>query len=428
MNEVVRIEGSDRPVLESREDRERRVPLPAPGSLPGGAIRVRNARPDDLSFIDSLQKMHTKAVGWMPTGQLEGHIAKGHVLVAEGIGERGGGHRLAQRDMEFQPKQGHQNSNESVESVVNTRIGYCIGVDKYFKREDTGIIYQMNITPGRQRGLIGATLLQSMFDRWPYGVRLCCCWCAQDLAANRFWEAMGFVALAFRTGSKKRVSGGRIHIFWQKMIRAADQEALARGETSGGLAWWYPSQTGAGAIKEDRIVLPIPPGSHWSEAKPRVLPPESGVAALLEEAAAQRKAEEAAAHKEARARRRQAKQAAQPVRRDEHTCAGGLWFGGAAVNRQDDQEAEMPRENKKKAAKNDPRLVAAARELRDRWMERVSAQPGLIQPGGAAKYEIGRQIGSDDAGALDVKMEMKALPGVSEVQGGPGVPGMLDAA
>lgn len=56
------------------------MPLPAPESL---GVTVRGAVPGDLAFIDGLQKGATRAVGWMPTGQLEGHIERGHVLIAE---------------------------------------------------------------------------------------------------------------------------------------------------------------------------------------------------------------------------------------------------------------------------------------------------------------------------------------------------------
>jgi hypothetical protein len=50
---------------------------------------------------------------------------------------------------------------------------------------------------------------------------------------------------------------------------------------------------------------------------------------------------------------------------------------------------KAPRE-KRKAVKNDPRLVAAARELRDRWVERVNADPTALLP--HAKYEVGRAL------------------------------------
>ena len=38
----------------------------------------------------------------------------------------------------------------------------------------------------------------------------------------------------------------------------------------------------------------------------------------------------------------------------------------------------------------DPRHVAAARELRDRWLERVNADPSVLDSGG--KYDVSRQL------------------------------------
>jgi len=204
MSKVIRIDTSGREVW---------LPIPSPEHLAGGALLIRDAAESDIPFIDALQKANNTAVGFMPNAQLAGHIEKNHVPVAE--------------------------------DAQGRAVGYGIGVDKYFKREDIGVIYQMNITPARRRGLVAASLLQAMFDRSAYGVKLYCCWCAQDLAANRFWEAMRFVPLAFRTGSRKkswkgadgaRHKGPRIHIFWQKRIRHGDDQT----------PWWFPSQTGVG--------------------------------------------------------------------------------------------------------------------------------------------------------------------------------------
>ena len=150
------------------------------------------------------------------------------------------------------------------DAAVPLPVGYCIGQDRYFKRDDVGIIYQMNVVPGHQRGLVGASLLKAKFERSAYGCKLYCCWCAQDIEANRFWEAMGFVPLAFRAGSEKK---SRVHIFWQRRIRAGDVTT----------PYWFPTQTTGGSIREDRLVLPIPPGTHWSDAKPMVLPQEEHV-------------------------------------------------------------------------------------------------------------------------------------------------------
>ncbi len=216
------------------------LPVPAP-RVP---ITIRPATNEDIPFMDALQKLHSKQVGWMPTKQFEGKIKAGHVLVAETDRVSGVGCRVSGED---------GNSpfpNPETRTPKPDPLGYCIANDQYFKRDDVGIIYQMNVAPGHQRGLIGASLLKAQFERSAYGCRLYCCWCAQDIAANRFWEGMGFVPLAYRAGSEKK---GRVHIFWQRRIRAGDTET----------PWWFPAQTSGGSIREDRIVLPIPPGTHW---------------------------------------------------------------------------------------------------------------------------------------------------------------------
>src|SRR3982751_5788863 len=51
--------------------------------IPRSPVTVRVATPADLPFIDSLQKLHSKQVGWMPTKSLEQKVAAGAVLVAE---------------------------------------------------------------------------------------------------------------------------------------------------------------------------------------------------------------------------------------------------------------------------------------------------------------------------------------------------------
>ena len=60
------------------------MPLPAPRVN----INIRPAVLSDIPFMDSLQKLHTKQVGWMPTKQFEGKIALGHVLIAEEVAEK----------------------------------------------------------------------------------------------------------------------------------------------------------------------------------------------------------------------------------------------------------------------------------------------------------------------------------------------------
>src|SRR5688572_17447669 len=152
-------------------------------------ISIRAATLADYPFVDRLQDMHSKALGFMRKAALEGKIKLGHVLIAE--------------------------------DEARLPIGYVISQDRYYKRDDLGIVYQMNISPTAQRKLVAATLLKAVFERAAYGCKLFCCWCAQDLDANYFWESMGFIPLAFRTGANGR-KGPRIHIFWQRRTREDD--------------------------------------------------------------------------------------------------------------------------------------------------------------------------------------------------------------
>ena len=287
-------------------------------------------------------------------------------------------------------------------------------MDRYLKRDELGIINQKNVAPGSQRSLVAANLLKEKFERSAYGCRLYCCWCAQDLAANKFWEAMGFVPLAFRTGGGRRKGydeqgnfRGRMHIFWQKRIRADDD-----------FPYWFPSQTGAGAIGEDRLVLPIPPGSHWSDAKPIVLPesPAANEETLLLEAKVNEleKAKKRSKRRERGEGEDRGKEKGKG-KQIKAVAAGGLHFGPrppevltadeaaakareeAAKAKQDEAAAiEAELKEAKKAAKKakkkfDPAQEAFARELKDRWLEEVAARPGLLAAA-SAKYEVSRQI------------------------------------
>jgi hypothetical protein len=62
----------------------------------------------------------------------------------------------------------------------------------------------------------------------------------------------------------------------------------------------------------------------------------------------------------------------------------GLWFAPAKP------VVEKPKREKKPKAKNDPKHVAAARELRDRWLERVNADPSLLVS--QSKYEVSKAL------------------------------------
>ena len=332
--------------------------LPAP-RVP---VRVRPATMEDFDFVDALQKQHGKQLGYMPRAQIHGKIALGHVLVAELADEAGSG----------------------------TPVGYVVGNDRYYKRDDCGIIYQLCVAPGARRGLIGAMLIKALFDRAAYGCRLFCCWCAQDIEANRFWESLGFVPLAYRAGSDKKITGGRVHIFWQKRIRPGDVTT----------PWWFPAKTDGGAMREDRIALPIPPGMRWSDELP-----------VLRPAQAETPREKPRAPRKAKAKPVPGTVASP----QEPTTNPGkrvyVAFGmptqapPPAPTPAPEAVVEVPREKpRREKRKADPTLIAAARELRDRWLEQVEENPALLLSHG--KYDVAREL----EGPLPQVVEVRALP------------------
>ena len=347
--------------------------------VPKTAIDIRVATAADQPFIDGLQKMHTHMVGWMPSKQIEGKIAAGQVLVAEGNSALGA------------RSSGEANSpNAEPRNPSADLLGYVISQDQYAGRDDVGIIYQLNVLPLRQRNLIGATLIKSVFERAAYGCRLFCLWCAQDIGANWFWESIGFVPLAFRTGS---ASKQRTHIFWERRVREGDTTT----------PWWFPSQTKSGAIREDRLVLPIPPGVHWRDSMPVLLPQLAAEGAPAESLTLPGGAPVCPRPQQPKLSRAQKA----TIQRAQSKHLKGVPLGKKAVltsngikyiDRTDyvaetDAPDELaapvtPKREKKAKAKNDPRQIAAARELRDRFLEEVNANSGALP--GARKYEVGR--------------------------------------
>ena len=414
------------------------VRLPGAGA---GAISIRKAVMGDYPFIDALQKSEPRKLGFQFESALKKRIEQGNILIAE-VGA------TSSKQSAVNSEQGKASDGSSVHCALGTGhspakpVGYCLGVDRYYKRDDLGIIYQMAVTPEYRRSLVAAHLLKAKFEDSAYGCKLYCCWCAQDLTeANRFWEAMGFVPLAFRTGSEKtkfvnqcgeKVSGGRIHIFWQKRIRLGDTET----------PWWYPSETSGGAVGANRIALPIPPGTHWSDAKPVVLPPELVALPPAEESEAEPHAK---AQRRKDRKKKKGDQIAERLESAEETSGGEGGLGGFSVGfgptaeqveaeQKAKQEAKRAKQAKKKAERarrktNDPKLCAFSRELRDRWQEHVEAQPGLIESAAKARYDVGRLIAPAPGSALGNSFRSAEPPEViTEVIDEPSEVKRLDAA
>ena len=330
-------------------------------------VAVRQAVEADLPFIDMLQKMHSHMVGFLRSAVLRKRVEDNQVLIAEEVAKSGS-------------------------SGGAVQIGYVIFDDRYMKRDDVGIVYQLNVLPLRHRHLVGATLVKAAFDRAAYGCKLFCCWCAQDIQANWFWESIGFVPLAFRTGSRNKQ---RIHIFWQRRIREGDDST----------PYWYPSKTEGGAIGEDRIALPIPPGTHWRDAKPLVLP---GLPPPQPELPATLPGGQPVRLRPVQPKLTRAQRAA--LERSKSAHLGGAPVGKKAVLRGGrikyvdipgfDSSTDMPDElllparSKKPRApkqKNDPQWEAAARDLRDLYLENVNASM-LLPPAACGNYDVSRQL------------------------------------
>lgn len=165
-----------------------------------------------------------------------------------------------------------------------------------------------------------------------------------------------------------------MHIFWQRRINADDAPT----------PYWYPCQTNGGAIREDRLVFPIPPGTHWRDIRP------ADVHALRTAAADAPARALPVADAEPKTARGAVKPVVGAMIKQSATAAGGLRFPapeGPAVAKGSRTRATKP----PNTVRIDPKLIMAARELRDRYLERVNEASFL--PGSAgrsAKYEIAR--------------------------------------
>jgi hypothetical protein len=139
-------------------------------------------------------------------------------------------------------------------------------------------------------------------------------------------------------------------------------------------------------------VLPIPPGTHWQDARPIVLP-----GGQLPVAAGQLPVK-----KQVKSKRLPATGNPKPAT----ISAGGLRFA-VPTEALPQPRPKSKRQSRRAGMKNDPRLVAAARELRDRWLERVAHEPQLLESRG--KYRVCRSLEASGAGADSQITEMRQM-------------------
>ena len=71
----------------------------------------------------------------------------------------------------------------------------------------------------------------------------------------------------------------------------------------------------------------------------------------------------------------------------------------------------MPRRSaspRRPTPKHDPKHIALARELRDRFLDQVNGDPSLLLP--SAKYEVARALPAPESTPSPQFIEVKALP------------------
>ena len=170
MSELVRYEGGG---VEAKGDGVLRAVDPASRGL---LVSVRPATQDDFANIDALQKAESDGLGFQFEQAIRRRIEQGNVLVAEAA--RGSDGAMSDEATEGADASGGgcaagpSSLRASVASSLPQFAGYCLGVDRYQKRSELDIIYQLGLVPAYRRSLVAATLLQAQFDKSADGTKL----------------------------------------------------------------------------------------------------------------------------------------------------------------------------------------------------------------------------------------------------------------
>lgn len=92
-------------------------------------------------------------------------------------------------------------------------------------------VYQVCIQYDAQRRFHGAQLIGRLINKAESeGYTSISCWVADDIPANEFWNAMGFVKMRTRPGGKKRA---RVHNGWVYWCSRPTQGSLLVAPTFG---------------------------------------------------------------------------------------------------------------------------------------------------------------------------------------------------
>lgn len=140
----------------------------------------------DVRYVEHLMRSNYDAVGFIPRPRLEQYAARGQVLM--------------------------EHENDAPAGFLVFGAGW-----------PTLRIYQACIQYDARRIEHGTRLVERvMTEAARRGCHIVSLWCADDLPANAFWEAVGFRCIGTRPGGSAR---GRLHRHWVRSV-VTDQLAM----------------------------------------------------------------------------------------------------------------------------------------------------------------------------------------------------------
>lgn len=154
---------------------------------------VTRAGLDDLAAVESMAKMESNRVGFIPRGALRAYVVEGWCRVA----------RLPTGDV----------------------VGYSLGRPSLrYARWCRPVTQLVTLPEYRRRGvaraLVGATAVLAVAD----GRHCLQAWSRADLAANHLWDALGFTMIAERTPESAR---RRPSLLWRLPLTATAVPVIA---------------------------------------------------------------------------------------------------------------------------------------------------------------------------------------------------------
>ena len=159
---------------------------------PKNASEIRTATPADFAFVRSLQARNSNAVGFVPIEGVRNYLAAGCITITRENDDQAG-YLLARPRVAGAP---------FIRPIVQAAVCF----DARRRRHALSLVDDL----ARAAFISGQLLLQ--------------CWCREELEANDFWQAAGFIAVARRHQGAKR---GRPCILWRRPLSTAATAVLA---------------------------------------------------------------------------------------------------------------------------------------------------------------------------------------------------------